>query len=181
VARELYKEKQVVAEERASRIDNSPIGSLFYEFAQKVCAAGRASAEPRGRLGAGAGAPPAHRGPSASREAGHACTLRAVWDAGRSDFAATRQALGAFSILYRHAFVPCLYTHLASPHAPTSPHQHIYTLHTHTSHTHIHWHARIHPHIYVKSLSNQYSRPVLGFKEDVEAMGRLEVADFFAK
>ncbi|KIZ05884.1 putative zinc protease protein [Monoraphidium neglectum] len=61
VFRELYKEKQVVAEERASRIDNSPIGSLFYEFAQK------------------------------------------------------------------------------------------------------------------------YSRPVLGFKEDVEAMGRLEVADFFAK
>jgi hypothetical protein len=34
--RELYREKQVVAEERASRIDNSPTGRLFYEFSLKV-------------------------------------------------------------------------------------------------------------------------------------------------
>ncbi|KAI8464564.1 MAG: peptidase M16 inactive domain family [Monoraphidium minutum] len=36
--RELYREKQVVAEERASRIDNSPVGSLFYDFAQRSLA-----------------------------------------------------------------------------------------------------------------------------------------------
>ena len=35
-SRELYREKQVVAEERASRIDNSPVGSLFFDFALRV-------------------------------------------------------------------------------------------------------------------------------------------------
>jgi hypothetical protein len=32
-----------------------------------------------------------------------------------------------------------------------------------------------------QSLANPYRRPVLGFREDLQAMGRAEVADFFAR
>lgn len=34
--RELYREKQVVAEERAARIDNSPAGRLFSDLSLRV-------------------------------------------------------------------------------------------------------------------------------------------------
>jgi hypothetical protein len=32
-----------------------------------------------------------------------------------------------------------------------------------------------------QSLSNNYRRPVLGFSDDLQALGRREVADFFAR
>ncbi|GBF90105.1 peptidase M16 [Raphidocelis subcapitata] len=38
VFRELYREKEVVAEERASRVDNSPVGRLFRDFAERSLA-----------------------------------------------------------------------------------------------------------------------------------------------
>lgn len=130
--RELYREKQVVAEERASRIDNSPLGSLFYDFALRV----------RRRQGAGGRGRLQHSSTlqhAATSNAGCLqCSPAPSWRRSRSSSGATAAPV----------------TDARPPPLPICRHQ---------------------------SLSNAYRRPVLGFKEDLDDLGRLEVADFFSR